>query len=67
MAVYLRLFDTELQYNNARSNDYYDVAALAKKFGGGGHIHAAGCRFYTDEDDARRQILQALEGDFDAG
>ena len=24
MAVYLRLFDTELQYNNARSNDYYE-------------------------------------------
>ncbi|MBR5031786.1 MAG: DHH family phosphoesterase [Clostridia bacterium] len=50
-----------------RSNDYYDVAALAEKFGGGGHVHAAGCRFYTDEADAKRQILKALEGDFDAG
>ena len=49
-----------------RSNDYYDVASLAKKFGGGGHVHAAGCRFYTDEQDAKTQILKALEGEFDA-
>ncbi len=50
-----------------RSNDYYDVAALAQKFGGGGHVHAAGCRFYTDVADAKARILKALEGDFYAG
>ncbi len=49
-----------------RSNDYYDVASLAQKFGGGGHVHAAGCRFYTDESDAKEKILKALEADFDA-
>lgn len=47
-----------------RSNDYYDVAALAKSFGGGGHIHAAGCRFRTDIDDAKKQLLDALKDEF---
>ena len=49
-----------------RSNDYYDVASLAKRFGGGGHVHAAGCRFRTSVEDAKKQILKALEGEFNA-
>ncbi len=48
-----------------RSNDYYDVAALAKSFGGGGHIHAAGCRFNTSVSDAKAKILDRLKSDFD--
>lgn len=47
-----------------RSNDYYDVAALAKSFGGGGHLHAAGCRFDTDVKDAKEKIINALEKEF---
>ena len=47
-----------------RSNDYYDVAALAKSFGGGGHVHAAGCRFRTDAEDAKRRLLDALKDEF---
>lgn len=48
-----------------RSNDYYDVAALAKFFHGGGHTHASGCRFYTGLSDAKEQILNKLKEDFD--
>ncbi len=47
-----------------RSNDYYDVASLAKSFGGGGHIHASACRFRTDVADAKQKILDALRDEF---
>lgn len=33
-----------------RSNDYVNVAKIAHEFGGGGHIHAAGCRFVAQPD-----------------
>ncbi|MGI6715886.1 MAG: DHH family phosphoesterase [Eubacteriales bacterium] len=48
-----------------RSNDYFNVAELAKSFGGGGHIHAAGCRFSTTVFDAKEKILEALKSHFD--
>lgn len=48
-----------------RSNDYYDVAKLASCFNGGGHIHAAGCRFYNGLENAKNSVLQALSGDFE--
>ncbi len=48
-----------------RSNDYYDVASLAKEFGGGGHKHAAGCRFYTGLTQAKEEILARLKKDFE--
>lgn len=47
-----------------RSNDYYDVAALASSFGGGGHVHAAGCRFANGLEDAKQRLLEALKADF---
>ncbi|MEG1743413.1 MAG: DHHA1 domain-containing protein [Clostridia bacterium] len=48
-----------------RSNDYFDVSLLASSFGGGGHMHAAGCRFNTSIADAKAKILYALESEFD--
>ena len=47
-----------------RSNDYYDVAALASTFGGGGHVHAAGCRFRTSIEDAKAKLLDELANEF---
>lgn len=47
-----------------RSNDYYDVAALASSFGGGGHLHAAGCRFRTSIEDAKAKLLDELANEF---
>ena len=44
-----------------RSNDYIDVAALAAKFGGGGHMRAAGATFYESVDSARQKILEELK------
>lgn len=38
-----------------------DVNALAQRFGGGGHIQAAGARLRTDPDSALAQISKAIE------
>ena len=44
-----------------RSNDYVDVSALASKFGGGGHIRAAGATFFEDVNSAKEKILKELK------
>ena len=44
-----------------RSNDRVDVAALAGRFGGGGHIRAAGATICGTLENAMAQVLQALE------
>lgn len=38
-----------------------NVAEIAAKFGGGGHIKAAGCTFHTDLETACNQIKEAVE------
>lgn len=40
-----------------RSNDGYDVCALAKKFGGGGHIKAAGCTLPAPLEESVTRVL----------
>ena len=44
-----------------RSNDFFDVAALAKKYGGGGHIHAAAFRYKCTEQEAKEMLIKELE------
>jgi phosphoesterase RecJ-like protein len=46
-----------------RSKHVVDVSAIAEKFGGGGHIRAAGCRMLGTLDSVRERILPAI---FDA-
>lgn len=41
--------------------DFVDVNALAARFGGGGHVHAAGARLKGTLDQALEAILRALE------
>ena len=43
-----------------RSKRYCDVAAIAKRFGGGGHIAAAGCTLYLPLDEATAVMRDAL-------
>jgi phosphoesterase RecJ-like protein len=43
-----------------RSRDVIDVAALAERFGGGGHRAAAGATLSTTLDDARTRVLEAV-------
>ncbi len=42
--------------------DPLDVAEVARRFGGGGHARAAGCRLPGKIDDVAEQILAALTG-----
>lgn len=42
------------------AGDFVDVNALAARFGGGGHVHAAGARVKMDIDEARKAVLAAL-------
>lgn len=45
-----------------RSNEYFDVASLAQKYGGGGHKHAAGFRFNGTLEEAVQAIVADTEG-----
>ncbi|RMG22805.1 MAG: bifunctional oligoribonuclease/PAP phosphatase NrnA [Armatimonadetes bacterium] len=44
-----------------RSRGAYDVAAVCREFGGGGHRNAAGCTIESSVDEAKRLIREALE------
>lgn len=44
-----------------RSNNYVDVASVAQKFGGGGHVRAAGVTFLTNLETAKESLLSELE------
>ena len=43
-----------------RSKRTCDVAAIAKRFGGGGHLRAAGCTLMLSLDEAKRVMREAL-------
>lgn len=44
-----------------RSRPPYDVAAVCKRFGGGGHIFAAGCTIAAPLDEAVSSMLAAID------
>ncbi len=43
-----------------RSKNHYDVSALAERFGGGGHVRAAGLTLETDLESARETIVKGF-------
>jgi Exopolyphosphatase-related proteins len=43
-----------------RSSEKVNASELCAKFGGGGHKAAAGCRFSTDCDEAKKQLIDAV-------
>lgn len=44
-----------------RGNDGYDVCALAQKFGGGGHVKAAGCTIEAPIEQAKEMVFAEIE------
>ena len=44
-----------------RANDYVDVAKIAGKFSGGGHIRAAGFTAAGNPDDIIRRVLDEIK------
>lgn len=43
-----------------RSRSAYDVAAVAREFGGGGHRNAAGCTFEMSLSDAEHELIEGM-------
>ena len=43
-----------------RSRGNHDVAAVAREFGGGGHVNAAGCNFETSLEEAERALVERM-------
>jgi len=46
---------------DGQPTDFIDVNELAAKFGGGGHIHAAGAKLNAGIDEAKAMVLAALK------
>ncbi|GAB4292224.1 MAG: hypothetical protein Kow0090_06070 [Myxococcota bacterium] len=44
-----------------RSSGRADVNALARRFGGGGHIHASGCTLRGALDEVKGKVYRAIE------
>jgi len=61
VSVFLRETDDGRTKASMRSKSYYDVAALAQKFGGGGHIRAAGFTSAETTEQVREKIVKILE------
>jgi phosphoesterase RecJ-like protein len=51
---------------SARSKSTYDVNALARRFGGGGHVKASGATIRGALGDVRARLVAAAEEGFDA-
>ena len=46
---------------NLRSKEYIDVAAIASKFSGGGHIRASGFTVFGDAADVKGKLMEAVK------
>ncbi|MEW6355293.1 MAG: bifunctional oligoribonuclease/PAP phosphatase NrnA [Planctomycetota bacterium] len=64
VSVAVLLYDLEKPNQvkaSLRSNEDVDVCAVAKQFGGGGHLRAAGCEIDLPLEEAERRVIQAVE------
>lgn len=59
IAVMFKAVEPEVTRVSMRSQSV-DVAQVAVRFGGGGHLRAAGCTIYAPVEEARRQLLAEL-------
>jgi phosphoesterase RecJ-like protein len=57
----------EITKLSARSKSGYNVAALAQRFGGGGHRRAAGATMHGPLAGTRQQLLDAALAEFERG
>lgn len=47
-----------------RSNENFDVSAVAARFGGGGHLRAAGCIIKATPEQAEKMVAEAIVEDW---
>lgn len=61
VAVFLKEKESNVIKVSLRSKSYVDVCAIAKGFGGGGHIRAAGCTITAGLEQAKQQLILAIQ------
>lgn len=65
VVLFLRELSDGLVKLSARSKHDYDVNALAREFGGGGHKKASGATIEGELDEVRAHLIQAARKGFD--
>ncbi len=61
VGVYIREIEPDIYKLSLRSKNNADVRSVARQFDGGGHYHAAGCRFTGKYDDLIKILIPRLE------
>jgi len=61
VAMFLYEMDTQEFKVSMRSNEYVNVSAICQKFGGGGHVKAAGCSMHGTAYDVINNISFYIE------
>ena len=60
--AFLLKYEAENVYRVRMRSRFSDVSKIMKSFGGGGHIHAAGCTLRMALEEAKRTVIESLEG-----
>ena len=61
VGLFVRQFDENITKVSFRSRGLVDVNKVARNFGGGGHLHAAGCRTNAEPDGLIENILIEIQ------
>ncbi len=62
VAIFIKEFEPGVVVTSLRSKKYFDVEALARSFGGGGHFNAAGFKLKgVSAENVRKMIVERLE------
>lgn len=61
VAVFLKEKEPNIVKASLRSKSRVDVCAIAKEFGGGGHIRASGCTIEGTIEQAKKKILSVIQ------
>lgn len=64
VAIFMYEVSSETFRVSLRSKEYVDVSAIAQKFGGGGHLRAAGCTMQGTPYDVINNLTLYIEKDF---
>jgi len=65
VVLFLRESSTGTVTLSARSKTDYDVNALARQFGGGGHHKASGATIEGSLEEVRERLVRAAEAGFE--
>ena len=60
-AIFLHEMDTQTYKVSLRSKSRVDVSVIASRFGGGGHVRAAGCTMHGNFYDVVNGLTEQIE------